>query len=68
MVQPITSRQLSILQFINAHPGVARDQLLRLPQVTDQDVRYLEDNDLIREREAGRCRVTHLGETVLRRA
>ena len=67
MVQPITPFQLSLLQFVAKHPGVDKDQLGRL-KATDADLKYLVENDLIREREPGRYRVAHFGEMVLRRS
>jgi hypothetical protein len=67
MVKPITSHQLTILQFVGAHPGTERDQLMRVTQATADDLAYLEEHDMIREREAGRYRIAHFGEMVLRR-
>ena len=67
MVKPITSRQLTILQFVGKHPGVDREQVQRLTQATDVDLKYLEEHDMIREREAGHYRIAHFGEMVLRR-
>jgi hypothetical protein len=68
MVKPITPHQLAILQFVAKHPGVDREQLVRITQATDEDMKYLEEHDLVREREPGRYRVAHFGEMVLRRA
>ena len=68
MVKPITNRQLTILQFVGAHPGAEREQLKRITQATDEDLKYLEEHDMIREREAGRYRIAHFGEMVLKRA
>jgi len=68
MVQPITPRQLAILQMVAKHPGVDREQLARLAQASDEDMKYLLEHDLVREREAGKYRVAHFGEMVLRRS
>jgi hypothetical protein len=46
---------------------VEKEQLLRLAKATDEDLKYLEEHDMIREREAGRYRIAHFGEMVLRR-
>jgi len=68
MVKPITATQLNILQFVGKHPGVERDQLVRLVQATDADLGYLAEHDMIREREPGHYRIAHFGEMVLRRS
>jgi len=67
MVKPITAQQLNILKIVGKHPGVEKERLLALAGVTDQDLKYLEEHDMIREREAGRYRIAHFGELVLRR-
>jgi hypothetical protein len=68
MVKPITPQQLNILQFVGKHPGVEKEQLTRLAKATDEDLKYLEENDMIREqREPGHYRIAHFGEMVLRR-
>jgi hypothetical protein len=67
MVNPITAHQLSILQFVGKHPGVEKEQLVRLVKATDEDLKYLEEHDMIRERELGHYRIAHFGEMVLRR-
>jgi hypothetical protein len=67
MVKPITNHQLTILQFVGAHPGAERDQLMRITQATAEDLAYLEEHDMIREREPGHYRIAHFGEMVLRR-
>jgi len=61
-------RQLAILQMVAKHPGVDREQLARLAQASDEDMKYLLEHDLVREREAGKYRVAHFGEMVLRRS
>ena len=67
MVKPITALQLTILQFVGKHPGVEKATLLGLARVTEEDLKYLEEHDMIRERELGRYRIAHFGELVLRR-
>jgi hypothetical protein len=67
MVKPITAQQLSILKIVAKHPGAEKEKLLALAGVTEADLKYLEENDMIREREAGRYRIAHFGELVLRR-
>jgi len=67
MVNPITAHQLNLLQIVGKHPGVEKEQLARLAKATDEDLKYLEEHDMIREREPGRYRIAHFGEMVLRR-
>ncbi|MDR3685017.1 MAG: hypothetical protein P4L11_14915 [Geothrix sp.] len=67
MADPISSRQLTLLQVVARHPDVARDHLAKAG-ATDADLAYLERHDLIRERAIGRYRVTHLGQEVLKRS
>jgi hypothetical protein len=66
MTDPITSRQKLLLQLVAKHPDVARDHLLKAG-AADADLAYLERLDLIREREPGRYRVSHLGQQALKR-
>lgn len=67
MTEPITSRQLILLQIVAKHPDVARDHLVKAG-ATDADLAYLERHDLIREREIGHYRVSHMGQQVLKRS
>jgi len=67
MVNPITSRQLAVLQFLARHPGVDREQLARTTLAGPEDMAYLTDNDLMRERAGGHCHISHFGELVLKR-
>ena len=67
MADPISSRQLLLLRLVAKHPDVARDHLVKAG-ATDADLSYLERQDLIREREVGHFRVTHLGDMVLKRS
>ena len=67
MAEPITSRQLTLLQVVAKHPDVVRDHLVKAG-ATDTDLAYLERHDLIRERAIGRYRGTHMGQEVLKRS
>ena len=67
ITEPITARQLTILQVVAKHPDVARDHLVKAG-ATDADLAYLERHDLIRERAIGRYRVSHMGQEVLKRS
>ncbi len=67
MTQPISAGRLALLQLIAKHPGVPKEKLLTIKGVTEADLTYLQGLDLIREREAGQYRATHLGETVIKR-
>jgi hypothetical protein len=62
----ITPRQMILLQLVAKHPDVARDHLVKAG-AKDADLAYLERNDLIREREMGHYRVSHMGLAVLKR-
>ena len=66
MTEPITPRQMILLQLVAKHPDVARDHLVKAG-ATDGDLAYLERHDLIREREPGHYRVSHMGRQVLKR-
>ena len=67
MADPISSRQLMLLQLVAKHPDVARDHLIKAG-AADADLAYLERQDLIRERAVGRYRISHLGDQVLKRS
>jgi hypothetical protein len=67
VAEPISSRQLTLLQVVAKHPDVVRDHLVKAG-ATDADLVYLERHDLIRERAIGHYRVTHLGQEVLKRS
>ena len=67
MTEPITPRQLMLLQLVAKHPDVARDHLIKAG-ATDADLAYLERHDLIRERELGHYHVSHMGKAVLKRS
>lgn len=66
MTDPITPRQKMLLQLVAKHPDVARDHLLKAG-AAEADLVYLERQDLIRAREVGHYRVSHLGLQVLKR-
>ena len=68
MVEAITAQRLGILQFVAKNPGVAKAQIVAARGATEADLKYLEELDLIREREVGCYRVSHMGEMVLRRS
>jgi len=67
MVETITSVRMNLLQVVDKHPGVTRDKLLSLKGVSEADLAYLVQYDLIREREVGCYRVSHLGQMALKR-
>jgi len=67
MVEAITAQRMSLLQVVAKHPDVSREKLLSLPSVTEADLKYLEQLDMIREREVGRYRISHFGQLVLKR-
>ena len=67
MVETITAQRLNLLQMVAKYPDVAREKLLGLKGVTEADLAYLEQHDLIREREPGRYRVSHFGQMALKR-
>jgi len=67
MVEVITARQLGILQLVAKHPGIRRERILETKDATGADLAYLEQHDMIREREVGCYRISHFGEMVLRR-
>jgi hypothetical protein len=66
MVETITALRMNLLQMVAKFPDVTRDRLLGLKGVTDADLAYLLQHDLIRERD-GHCRVTHFGQMALKR-
>ena len=67
MVETITAQRMNLLQMVAKYPDVAREKLLGLKGVTDADLAYLLQHDLIREREPGRYRVSHFGQMALKR-
>ncbi|HJW43354.1 MAG TPA: hypothetical protein VJ463_02790 [Geothrix sp.] len=66
MAEPITPRQMMLLQLVAKHPDVARDHLVKAG-AAEADISYLVRHDLIRERGVGQYRVSHLGQQVLKR-
>lgn len=66
MTDPITPRQMMLLQLVAKHPDVSRDQMVKAG-AAEADLAYLVRHDLIRERGAGQFRVSHLGQQVLKR-
>lgn len=67
MTETISPGRMALLQLIVKHPGVAREKLLTIKGVTEADLGYLLKLDLIREREIGQFRATHLGEMAVKR-
>lgn len=67
MADPITPRQLMLLQLVAKHPDVARDHMIKAG-AADADLAYLERQDLIRERAVGHYRISHMGDQVLKRS
>jgi hypothetical protein len=67
MVEVITARQLALLQLVAKNPGIRRERILETKDATTADVAYLEQHDMIRERDLGCFRISHFGEMVLRR-
>ncbi len=67
MTQPISSKQLSLLQFISKHSNVNKNVLTTSTGAAEVDLAYLLEHDLIREREVDCFVVSHFGGMVLRR-
>ena len=67
MVETITVVRLNLLQMVAKYPDVAQEKLLGLKGVTEADLAYLVQHDLIREREPGHYRVSHFGQMALKR-
>ena len=68
MAEPITSKQLGILQYISKNPNANKSLLVSALGASEADLAYLEQHDMIREREPGCFRIAHFGEMVLRRS
>lgn len=68
MPEPITAKQIGILQLISKKPKISIPVLLAVKGVLESDIAYLKQNDLVREREAGCLQISHLGEMVLKRS
>jgi hypothetical protein len=66
MVEVITVQRWKLLQLIAKHPNVTREQLLKAGAGAD-DIAYLEKQDMVREREAGKLHVSHFGDMALKR-
>jgi hypothetical protein len=67
MTQPISPGRLGLLQLIAKYPGIAKEKLLAIKGIGEADLAYLTSLELIQEREPGRYRATHRGETLVRR-
>lgn len=67
MTETITPLRLSLLRVVAQHPDAPRERLLALKGVQAADLAYLLQHDLIREREPGCYRASHLGQLALKR-
>jgi hypothetical protein len=67
MVDVITPLRLHLLQVVAKYPDIPREKLLTVRGAQESDIDYLTQQDLIREREIGCYRVSHLGQMVLKR-
>ncbi len=68
MTQPITSKQLNLLQFISKNPNRNKAQLITSVGASEADLAYLVQHDLIREREVDCFQLSHFGGLVLKRS
>ncbi|WP_005035421.1 hypothetical protein [Holophaga foetida] len=67
MVDVITPLRLHLLQVVAKYPDIRREKLLTVKGAQAADLAYLEQCDLIRERESGCYRISHLGQMALKR-
>jgi hypothetical protein len=67
MVEAISVQRMRLLVLVAKNPDVSSDKLMTVQTVTRADIDYLERHDLIRQREPGQFRVSHLGMLVLKR-
>lgn len=67
MAEAITVQQIRLLLLVAKNPDVSRDKLMTVQTITRADIDYLEQHDLIRQRESDKFRVSHLGQQVLKR-
>lgn len=68
MAEPITAKQLGILQFIAKNPDRSRTILIATAGATEEDLLYLAQHDMIRERGIDTLHISHFGEMVLKRS
>lgn len=68
MAEPITAKQLGILQYISKNPNANKTLLVSTMGASEADLAYLAQHDMIREREVDCFRIAHFGEMVLRRS
>ena len=68
MAEPITAKQLGLLQYISRNPNAIKSLLISTLGASEADLAYLEQHDMIREREIGCFRIAHFGEMVLMRS
>ena len=67
MIEAITALRLHLLQVVAKYPDIRREKLLTVKGAQVMDLDYLIQHDLIREREVGCYRVSHLGQLVIKR-
>jgi hypothetical protein len=68
MAEPITAKQLGLLQYVSKNPNANKSVLISTLGASEADLAYLEQHDMIREPEPGCYRIAHFGEMVLRRS
>jgi hypothetical protein len=68
MPEVMTPLRLSLLRWVAKHPDRTRDQILALKGVHPDDLAFLEQHDLVRERAPGGYRISRLGEMALQRS
>ncbi|MBP1625603.1 MAG: hypothetical protein H6Q00_78 [Holophagaceae bacterium] len=67
MVDVITPLRMHLLQVVAKYPDIRREKLLTVKGAQAADIAYLEQHDLIREREVGCYRISHFGQMALKR-
>jgi hypothetical protein len=68
MAETISPQCKILLQMVGKYPDVTREKLLTLKGITEVEIGFLLQHDLIREqRDGGRYRVSHLGQMALKR-
>jgi len=67
MVEVITPLRLHLLQVVAKYPDIRQEKLLTVKGAQAADITYLLTHDLIRDREPGCYRISHMGQMVLKR-
>nr|WP_320133377.1 hypothetical protein [uncultured Holophaga sp.] len=67
MSEVMTPPRMRLLQGVAKHPDVTRERWLAMKGVEAGDLDFLLRSDLIRERELGVYRISHLGQMALKR-